>query len=257
MIAYVRGRLSDRPAGGDVVEVLTDDGPLTAATAVDPGDLRANEPVVVARTELTVGVSTKHLAVLLGPWADDDPDPAGPLGLASTPVVVLPDGSLGDLARAGARRAGHSPAIATVAGGAGWLGLVLLDAVGSADVLIVEQGDGETLRLARALGGRPLAALPLIEPAAVATLFSSLDLDVHVPVPSGDDPLRVRIRRTLAPFDLEAIHHLVEVDPQPAFDELRLDVTDADLDELCAAAAGVLAGRLAATNRRWRRELET
>jgi hypothetical protein len=44
------------------------------------------------------------------------------------------------------------------------------------------------------------------------------------------------------------------VDPRPAFDELGLDVHDARLDQLAAAAAGILAGRLAAANARWRRD---
>lgn len=256
MIAYVRGRLRDRPVGS-VVEVTTDDGSLTATLADDGARLEASEPVIVARTEVEVGVSRRPLAVLLGSWSKEAADPAGPLGLASTPIVVLAGPTLGDLATAGARRAGHAPSIAMVGGRATSLGLVLLDAVqGGADVVLIEHGGGEALRLIRALGGRALAALPLEEPAAVARLFDGLDLDVHVPVPSCEDPLCDRIRAVLAPLGLEALHHLVEVDPAPAFEELRLDVADADLDQLGAAAAGVLAGRLAATNRRWRRELE-
>jgi hypothetical protein len=50
------------------------------------------------------------------------------------------------------------------------------------------------------------------------------------------------------------MHHLVEVDPRPAYDELGLDLGGAGLGQLAAAAAGVLAGRLAARNERWRRD---
>jgi hypothetical protein len=47
----------------------------------------------------------------------------------------------------------------------------------------------------------------------------------------------------------------VDVDPAPAFDELGRDLSAADLDTLGGGAAGVLAGRLAVRNRRWRAQL--
>jgi hypothetical protein len=62
------------------------------------------------------------------------------------------------------------------------------------------------------------------------------------------------------------VHHLVEVDGSPAVHELRargLDVRTMGrgIDDdpaffLAAGAAGVLAGRLAAENRRWRQSTE-
>jgi hypothetical protein len=108
--------------------------------------------------------------------------------------------------------------------------------------------------VARVIGGRPLAALPLPSPAEIAAFLDGIQIDVTVAVPSGEDELRRRIRAIVAPLELESLHHFVEVDPRPAFDELGLDVHDARLDQLAAAAAGILAGRLAAANARWRRD---
>jgi Protein of unknown function (DUF3866) len=61
---------------------------------------------------------------------------------------------------------------------------------------------------------------------------------------------------------LEQTHHLVEVDGSPAVEELRVRGVDVrtmgrGIDDdpaffLAAGAAGVLAGRMAAENRRWR-----
>jgi hypothetical protein len=256
MIAYVRGRLRGRPVVGGDIEVLTEDGPLATKVVSDPGGLDADQMVLVARAEIDVGVRTHDIAVLLGPWADRN-DPAGALGLVSAPVVVISDASLAPLVEAGARRSGHDPVVASLAGDEASLGLRLLGVVShGADVIVVEDGTMRHLWLARALGGRPLAALPLDHPDALASLFEGLDLDVHVPVPACSEPLRGRIRSLLSPLSLEETHHLVEVDARPAFDELGLDVTGADLDRLGAAAAGVLAGRLAAGNHRWRRELD-
>ena len=70
-------------------------------------------------------------------------------------------------------------------------GFGLLVAVSEgADVVLVEGGAGQHLRVARALGGRPLAVLPLPDRDAVASLFDGCGLDVHVPVPSLEDPER-------------------------------------------------------------------
>jgi hypothetical protein len=256
MIAYQRGRLRARPIAGDSVEVATDEGPLLARVVSGTADLDVDRPVLVARTKVDVGVSTREIVVLLGSWSGAN-DPAGPLGLASTPVVVTVDDSLAPLVEAGARRSGRVPAVAHVTGAEISLGLRLFESVrAGAGVIVIGDGTVRHLWLARALGGRPLTALPLQHPDALASLFEGLDLDVEVPVPACAEPMRDHVRSLLAPLALERTHHLVEVDPRPAFDELGLDVADADLDRLAAAAAGVLAGRLAVGNRRWQRELE-
>ena len=87
---------------------------------------------------------------------------------------------------------------------------------------------------------------------------------MNVPVPVlGDDGQRTAVWDALRSRKLEETHHLVEVDGAPAVDELRargIDVRSMGrgIDDdpaffLAAGAAGVLAGRLAAENRRWRR----
>ena len=48
----------------------------------------------------------------------------------------------------------------------------------------------------------------------------------------------------------------MEVDPGPAFAHAGLDIGRASLEALAAGAAGVLAGRLSAGNRRWRAQLD-
>ena len=77
---------------------------------------------------------------------------------------------------------------------------------------------------------------------------------------TGCDPRSLRSRK------LEETHQLIEVDGQPALEELRardLDVRTMGrgIDDdpaffLAAGAAGVLAGRLAAENRRWRQRVD-
>jgi hypothetical protein len=133
------------------------------------------------------------------------------------------------------------------------LGIDLLVAVAEgAEVVVVDGGDGVALAMARVLGGRPLAALPLERPSSIGDFLADCPYDVHIPFPTADEPVRTAIREAMAPWALESAHHLVEVDPTPAFREAGIDPAAAALDAHAAAAAGVLAGRLAATNRRWR-----
>ena len=208
---------------------------------------------LVVHTVVDVGIEDHDVTLDLGPWPADAPDPAGPLGLASTPVIVLPTDRWTDLATAGALRAGHRPACLRLPGGAPRLGIQMLVAVTEgADVVLVEAGGGSQLDTARTLGGRPLAALPLDRPDEIGRYLAGCAFDVHVPLPRGDDALRARVLASIGLLQLEARHHLVEVDPIPAFVEAGVDPADASLDALSAAAAGVLAGRLAAGNRRWR-----
>ena len=71
-------------------------------------------------------------------------------------------------------------------------------------------------------------------------------------IPAVDGRRRADVRSAIA--SLIDLHHVVEVDPKPAFEELGLDPSQATFGALAAAAAGVLAGRLAVANRRWRAE---
>ena len=255
MIAFRRGVLVE--TGADVV-VETDGVRLVAEVPVPFGAMPVGQSLVVAQTTIEVGIEARELTLAIGPWPVDAPDPAGPLGLAATPVIVLPDPVWSDLAIAGALRAGRHPATLRLPGDALALGLRLLVAVSEgADVVLVEGGAGQHLRVARALGGRPLAVLPLPDRDAVASLFDGCGLDVHVPVPSLEDPERSLVAECLRPLELEATHHLLEVDPAPAFEQAGVALDGAPLDALAAAAAGVLAGRLAANNRRWRAQFET
>ena len=104
----------------------------------------------------------------------------------------------------------------------------------------------------RALGGRPLPALPWSSRAAVTELFEGCLVDVDVALPRLAGTERAALRAAVAALHLDALHHVVEVDPRPGADRDAQTDDDPDLDELGAAAAGVLAGRLAAGNRRWR-----
>jgi hypothetical protein len=255
MISYIHARLRDRPVAGGHVTARTADGDVAASVIGDPGGLVASDRVLLAQAAVRVGVRTQAIIALLGPWPDGAADPAGPHGLSATPVLAVAAPWMA-LALAGARRAGRGPAVTMVRRDAPSLGLRLLEGVrDGAEVIVVEDGSGAHLWLARALGGRPLAALPLDDPGTIRQLVADLDLDVHIPVPSNDGPVRDEIRAVLEPLGLETLHHLVETDPIPAFRELGLDPADATLDALSAAAAGVLAGRVAIGNRRWRSEL--
>ena len=90
-------------------------------------------------------------------------------------------------------------------------------------------------------------------------------MDVAVPA-LADETQRTTVWNALRSRRLEETHHLVEVDGQPALEELRargLDVRTMErgIDDdpaffLAAGAAGVLAGRMAAENRRWHEQRE-
>ena len=256
MIAFRRGVLLDT-IGMDVVAEI-DGVRIVAEAPVLLGTTSVGASLMVVQTTVEVGIERRELTMAIGPWPPDEPDPAGPLGLASTPVIVLPDPVWSDLATAGVLRAGRQPACARLPGDAPALGLQMLVAVTEgADVVLVEGGGGPHLRIARALGGRPLAVLPLPDRDAVETTLQGCGLDVHVPVPSLEEPERSLVAECLRPLTLEARHHLVEVDPAPAFEQAGVDLGRASLHARAAGAAGVLAGRLAASNRRWRAQLET
>jgi hypothetical protein len=135
-------------------------------------------------------------------------------------------------------------------------------------------GSGNTLNAAHTLGGKPIPALRIsfadrrerhqgLSHHSVTILRDVCKVDVNVPVPSLVDPKqRVAVWDALRAAKLEETHHLVEVDGRPALDELNdrgVEVRSMGrrMEEdpafwLAAGAAGVLAGRLAASNQRWR-----
>ena len=105
-----------------------------------------------AVTDVPVGIGRIPFRVPLGPWDRDDP---GPGGLLQLPVVVLSRQSLGDVAHAAVSRSGRVTAIDVSPAGHELLSV----AEGGAEVLVVGDGDGRSMNVIRALGGRPLPAL--------------------------------------------------------------------------------------------------
>jgi len=203
----------------------------------------------VVNAEVAIGIERRIFRFDLGALPVE-PDPGG---LHSTPVVVV-EADLVSLARAGALRAGGVPAVLILPGDAPRIATqFLVAAAKGVEVILVQDGGPEALTVARALGGRPILAPRPSDRRAMAATLAALDVDVHVAVPAVEGSVREEVEAALAEFDPDAIHHRVDVDPRPAFDELGHHVPDAAPDELTAAAAGVLAGRLAWANRRWRR----
>lgn len=173
-----------------------------------------------------------------------------------------------------------------------WTGVLAAKDLLDAEVIVVADGpgnlgtdttwgvsalsSGHALMAARTLGGRPISALRVsfadererhrgVSHHSLTILADVCKVDVDVPVPTlEDEPQRVAVWGALRGRTLEETHHLVEVDGSPALAELRargLDVRSMGrgIDDdpaffLAAGAAGVLAGRLAAENRRWRGE---
>jgi Protein of unknown function (DUF3866) len=171
-----------------------------------------------------------------------------------------------------------------------WSGLLAAKELLEAEVIVVADGpgnlgtdttwgvsalaSGHALMAAATLGGRPIPALRVsfadarerhrgVSHHSLTILADVCRVDVNVPVPVlDDDAQRAAVWDALRSRKLEEIHHLVEVDGAPAVDELRargIDVRSMGrgIDDdpaffLAAGAAGVLAGRLAAENRRWR-----
>jgi uncharacterized protein DUF3866 len=133
---------------------------------------------------------------------------------------------------------------------------------------------GHALMAARTLAGRPIPALRVsfadererhrgLSHHSLTILGEVCKVDVDVPVPTlEDDDQRQAVWEALRARKLEDIHHLVEVDGTPALEELAArgvdvrsmgrGIEDDPAFFLAAGSAGVLAGRMAAENRRWR-----
>ena len=200
---------------------------------------------LTAVCEVAVGVERRTFRVPLGTWPDEDP-PAG--GLQEAPVVVLPHHDRLAVVRLAVTRAGGvEPSLVARDGGA-----VLRAAQHGAEIMIVTSGSGRTMNAIRALGGRPLPGLPWSSRRAITELFEGCLVDVNVAVPRLAGTERAALRAAVAALHLDAVHHVVEVDPYPGSHRDAQTSDGPDLDLLGAAAAGVLAGRLAAGSRRWR-----
>ncbi len=252
MIVYLRGRVDAQP-GGDDVWVRTPHDRILARALAPIGLVDGGDEVIVAVTSVQIGVTAHAFAVVLGTWPPGA-DPSDPAGLASTPVVLLSEGRLAPIAIAGIERAGRDPTVVRLDGSAPSLGLALLRArAASADVVVVSDAEGRHLDLVRVLGGRAVLALPLPDRDAVRSWLGAAELDADIPIPVQ---ARDAVRRAFGPLHLEDVHLLVEVDASPAFDAAGRSAEGAPIAELAAGSAGVLAGRIAAGNHRWRASIE-
>jgi Protein of unknown function (DUF3866) len=172
-----------------------------------------------------------------------------------------------------------------------WSGLLAAAAVLEAEVVVVADGpgnlgtattwgvsalaSGHALDAAETLGGRPVAALRVsfadtrerhrvVSHHSLTILADVCHVSANVAVPVLEDEAeRDAVWNALRERKLEEKHQLVEVDGMPALDELeRRGVVVASMGRsaaddraffLAAGAAGVLAGRMAADARRYRR----
>jgi len=170
-----------------------------------------------------------------------------------------------------------------------WTGLLAAKEILEAEIVIVADGpgnlgtdttwgvsalgSGHSMMAARTLKGRPVAALRIsfadprgrhrgVSHHSVTILRDVCAVDVNVAVPVLDEPERTAVWDALRAAKLEDRHQLVEADGRPALAELeRREVAvesmgrapaDDPVFFLAAGAAGVLAGRMAASSRRYR-----
>ncbi|MGZ5306214.1 MAG: DUF3866 family protein [Actinomycetota bacterium] len=171
-----------------------------------------------------------------------------------------------------------------------WTGMLAAKEVLEADVIVVADGpgnlgtdttwgvsaltSGNSLNAVAALGGRPIPSLRIsfadsrhrhrgVSHHSLTILRDVCLVPTDVPVPTLEiDTQRQSVWDALRAAKIEERHQLVEVDGRPALDELAVrrveprsmgrGVDDDPAYFLAAGAAGVLAGRTAAGNRRWR-----
>ena len=171
-----------------------------------------------------------------------------------------------------------------------WTGLLAAIEILHAEVIVVADGPGNlgtdttwgvsalgggnVLNAAHTLGGKPVPALRMsfadernrhngLSHHSLTILRDVCKVEVNVPIPSlSDEAQRTAIWDALRAAKLEDMHHLVEVDGQPALDELhdrgvKVSSMGRAMEQdrafwLASGAAGVLAGRLSATNEKWR-----
>jgi hypothetical protein len=245
MIRAERGVLLEQVDEAGLVE--TGSGHRVEVVVAPPAPATGDR-VVIATTTTRVGAHRLTFSVLLGRDGDQD-DPAGIEGLRHTPVVLCADEHVG-LVLAGARRAGTAPVSLDTPADPG-LGLLRLASSGAEVIVWVVPG-GAALDLVRTLAGRPIPVLPLPDHDRLRRRFLGARTDANVPVPTTEGPARQTVWDPIRALSLDERHHLVEVDPRPAFVELGDDPRAASLEQLAAGAAGVLAARLAVGDRRWR-----
>jgi hypothetical protein len=187
------------------------------------------------------------------------------MSLRSAPVVLVLDPSMRPIVAAGIARAGGHPETLAIDLGAGGRPLQQHWGVTAPEAVMLTAPAGALDALVRAgieacaLGGRLLTALSLHlssgpDRDSLALLGEPQLPEVTVAVPSIDDDEERRSVWTALGAVVDGRHHLVDVDGKPALDELADvgPVVEGDLLwMLGAGAAGVLAGRMVAGNRRW------
>lgn len=171
-----------------------------------------------------------------------------------------------------------------------WTAMLAAAEIMEADVIVIADGPGNlgtdttwgvtalaggnALNAAARLGGKPVPALRVsfadertrhrgVSHHSITILRDVCLVETNVPVPAlADESQRAAVWQALRDAKLEERHQLVEVDGRPALEELSsrsVEVTsmgrslgDDPAFFESAGAAGVLAGRMAAQNRRWR-----
>jgi hypothetical protein len=255
MIRTVRGALLEAVRETDriahiVAERSGEEMDLEILDRQEP--LGAGTDVLAVEARIAAGVRDRRFRVLLGSAGSTDPAPVEAGALRMTPVILAGEAER-LLVATGAIRAGKGAQIETLSSGRPALGARLLQSAASgSEILLVTGGDRRTLELARVLHGRPVPVVPLADEEALRGLLGRCRVEVDVPIPALDAEERSSIWALLRSLGIDVAHHLVEVDPRPALDELGLDRASASLGDRAAAVAGVLAGRLAAANRGWR-----
>ena len=181
------------------------------------------------------------------------------------PVVLVPAPGMLEIVLAGVARAGQAPTVSVVDTTAVLAALVARGSDAEAVVIVTSSFPGMAEIVARLLeaGARPIPALEAARgtgvSAATTTLLGEVPGGLNVPGPSVDeDDERWRLWSSLRNAGIDERHHLVDVDGRPALAELAArgaSVEGEPIGTLAAGAAGVLAGRLVAGNRRWAEQL--
>ena len=183
------------------------------------------------------------------------------------PVLLVPDASSLKAVMAGATRAGRDPRVAVVREPRELEGIA--EHGTGAEMVIACLGDDRSALTGQVLplvsrGARPIPVVSAssaigVEPACLVWL-RELPAGLNVAVPSSDDDLeRRRLWDSLRVEGLDERHHLVDVDGQPALDEMIAQGAGPQGDRLralAAGAAGVLGGRIVTGNRQWTTALD-
>lgn len=159
-------------------------------------------------------------------------------GAGATVVVTVPAEDLLDAVSAGLERAGRGASVAVVSSPRPAHAVAILTEIGARGA----RGIPVLELRARADG------VPELTPGIVILLTDPSLRDLHVAVPAfSDDDTRRALWEQLRAERIEERHQLVEVDGRTALGP------DPDLPQIAAAAAGILAGRMAAADRAWAR----